>query len=110
MLCTSRLKGCTEASTELAKDEYRPSVNVDEVRATVMRAEAASRKAGLDIERAWQIASPVGQITAKSLKADTPVNLDRCQRTGRYFKNIVNALQLALTDLGSQDPILLKDF
>ena len=103
------VKGCTEASTELAKDEYRPSVNVDEARATVMQAEAASRKVGLDIERAWQIASPVGQITAESLKADTPVNLDRCQRTGRYFNNIVSQLQHALADLGSQDSIL-RDF
>src|SRR5215207_5293389 len=100
MLCTSRLKGCTEASTELAKDEYRPSVNVDEVRATIMRAEAASRKLGLDVDRAWQQASPVGQITAESLKSDTPTNLDRCQRTGGYFKNVVSHLEFALIELG----------
>jgi len=104
------IKGCTEASVELAREEYRPSVNLDEARATVMRAEAASRKVGLDVDGAWQQASPIGQITAESLKADTPVNLDRCRRTGRYFKNIVSQLQLALTELGSQEAIFQRDF
>lgn len=104
------IKGCTEASAQLGKDEYRPSVNLDEARATVMRAEAAGRQVGLDLAGAWRQASPVGQITAESLKADTPVNLDRCKRTGRYFRSIVSQLQLALNELGSQESILQRDF
>lgn len=104
------VKGCTEAAHELSKPELLPSVSLDEVRRITGHADAAAREVGVDVDRAWIEASPIGQATGEALKKDTPDNLQKCRQTGTFVRSILAQLQLSLTGLGSHRSIIEKDF
>lgn len=61
------IKGCTEASRELAKPEYMPLVSVEEARRIMSEVDAIARDTGLDIDAAWIQAAPIGRTTANAL-------------------------------------------
>lgn len=104
------VKGCTEAAQELSKPEFMPPVSLDEVRRITANADAAAREAGVDVDHAWIMASPIGQATGEALKKDTPDNLRKCRQTGTFVRSILARLQLSLTGLGSHRSIIEKDF
>ncbi len=104
------IRGCTEASVELGKQELQTRVSLDEARSTMQAVEQAAKEVGLDIDAAWRAASPVGQITAESLKKDTPENLERCRSASHYFRLILSRFQLAIAQLGSKRSLIKKDF
>lgn len=104
------VKGCTEAAAEFSKPEFLPPVNLEDVRRFTANADAAAREVGVDVDRAWIVASPVGQATGESLKQDTPDNRHKCHQTGSFVRSILAQLQLVLTGLGSNRAIIEKDF
>ncbi|MFG1388733.1 hypothetical protein [Xanthobacter versatilis] len=104
------IKGCTTAAQNLSKPEFLPSVSLDDVRRITANADAAARDVGIDVDRAWLVASPVGQATAEALQKDTADNLAKCKLTGSFVRSIVARLQMALTELGSTKSIIEKDF
>ena len=104
------MKGCTEASEELTKTEFRPSISLDDARRTMTAADAAAKEVGLDVDGIWAKAAPVGELSAASLKVDTPENLDKCRRSARLFRTILSRFQLAVSALGYRGSLIGKDF
>lgn len=104
------IRGCTEASQELSRPDYLPSVRLEDARRTMTTVDLAAREAGLDVDGAWAEAAPVGETTAQALKSDAPDHLDKCQRTGRLFRLVLSRLQVTLAQLGSRRPLIEKDF
>lgn len=104
------VKGCTEAAREFSKPDFLPPVSLDEVRRLTATADAAAREVGVDVDRAWIVASPIGQATGEALKKDTPENLKKCRQTGTFVRSVLAQLQLSLTGLGSKRSIIEKDF
>lgn len=104
------VRGCTTAARDLSKPEFLPSVSFDDVKRITANADTAARDVGIDVERAWLIAAPVGQATAEALQKDTADNLAKCKMTGSFVRSIVARLQMALTELGSNKSIIEKDF
>lgn len=104
------VKGCTEAAAEFSQPDFLPPVNLEDVRRYTANADAAAREVGVDVDRAWIAASPVGQATGEALKKDTPGNRNKCHQTGSFVRSILAQLQLALTGLGSNRSIIEKDF
>lgn len=104
------VKGCTEAAREFSKPEFLPPVSLEEVRRITSNADAAAREVGVDVDRAWIVASPIGQATGEALKKDTPENLRKCRQTGTFVRSAMAQLQISLTGLGSHRSIIEKDF
>ena len=104
------VKGCTEAAAEFSKPEFLPPVKLEDVRRFTANADAAAREVGVDVDRAWIVASPIGQATGEALKQDTPDNRHKCHQTGSFIRSILAQLQIALTGLGSNRSIIEKDF
>lgn len=104
------VKGCTEAAREFSKPEFLPSVSLDEVRRITANADAAAREVGIDVDRAWIVASPIGQAAGEALKQDTPGNLQKCRQAGSFVRSILAQLQISLTGLGGNRPVIEKEF
>lgn len=104
------VKGCAEASEELGKPEYKPSISLDDARRTMTAADSAAKSAGLDTASIWAKAAPLGELTAAGLESDTPGNLGNCRRSTRLFRIIVSRFQTAVAALGFSGTLIEKDF
>lgn len=104
------VRGCAEAVEQHGNADYRPTVSLADARGVMAKVDAAAKEVGVDIEKAWLEASPVGEITAQSLKEQSPGNLEKCRSSGRYFRLVLSRLQTALTGLGSKHSIIERDY
>lgn len=59
------VKGCTEAAAEFSQPEFLPPVSLEEVRRFTASADAAAREVGVDVDRAWIVASRSARPPAK---------------------------------------------
>ncbi len=104
------IRGCTEASATLNNPEYKPSLDLEDAREIMRSVEMAGKEVGVDVDTAWAVASPIGEVVANTLKRDLPGNLEKCKLSGRYFRLILTRFQAAIHQLGSKRSLLKKDF
>ena len=104
------LRACTEASQQIGKPEYMPTVSLEEARRTMRTVDEASKEVGLDVDRIWAEIGPVGLITAEAIKTDTPNNLANCRNIGGIFRFYLGNLKNTLKDLGYKRSLIEKDF
>ena len=104
------IRGCTEASLELGKPEFLPSVTLLDARRAMTAVDAAAKGAGLDVDGIWTEVAPLGVVTAEALKEDSPDHLANCRRIGAVFRIDLANLQNTLSKLGEARPLIEKDF
>lgn len=104
------IRGCSEASLRMGKPEYLSDVSPDEARRTMKLVDAAAKEVGLEVDRIWIEAAPLGLITAESLKVDDPDNARKCREIGSVFRVDLGNLQNVVSKLGTKRPLIEKDF
>jgi hypothetical protein len=104
------LRGCAEAARRHNKPEFLPAVGLEEAKRAMTVTDEASRTVGLDVDGIWSEVAPMATVTAESLKADTPENVENCARVGSVFRIDLANLQNALRALGSTRTLIEKDF
>ena len=104
------IRGCTEASRELNKAEFMPTVSFGDARRIMRNVDIAAKEVGIDTDRLWVEIGPLGLITAEAVKKDTPTNLALCARVGSVFRIDLGNLQNVLVALGSKRALIEKDF
>jgi len=104
------VKGCNEVSVILDNNEYKSELTTDAAQKIMKEADKAAKEVGADIENAWRIAAPAGEMTAAALKFEKPENAQTCARSGHLFKTIVIWLQQSLNALGSRTNLIQRDY
>lgn len=104
------IRGCAEASRELGRAEFLPTIGLDEVREAMRAVDAAAREAKFDVDAIWARISPLGLATAEAVKKGTPDNERTCKALGSVFRADLSTLQNVFNFLGVSRSIILKDF
>ena len=105
------VRACEQTSGKENKPELMPSVSLEEARRIMRLVEAASTELRIDVDRVWAEISPVGLITAESLRTQSlNTQAELCGQIGGVFRIDLGNLQNVLTHLGSKRSIIEKDF
>lgn len=105
------LRACAELGEQEGRPTVAPSVTLEDARRALKAVDAAASEAGLDVQRVWIDAAPLGLVTAEYLKERPPEErIAHCRKVGSVFRIDLGNLQNVLTALGSHRSIIEKDF
>jgi hypothetical protein len=104
------VKGCNEVSAILDNNEYKSELTTAAAQKIMKDADKAAQEVGVDIESAWRVAAPAGEMAAAALKFERPENAQMCARSGHMFKTVVIWLQQSLNTLGSRKNLIQRDY